>query len=107
MQDGGGYEAREINCGVPQGSVLGPAMWNLFFDGLLRKPLPEGARLIGFADDITLVVTRHTTEEGERVAWGSLAVISEWMDVHGLTLAAEKTKAIFLSRRKAYRQPQV
>lgn len=46
-----------ITSGVPQGSVLGPTLWNVIYDGLLRIELHEQTTIIGFADDIAIVVT--------------------------------------------------
>lgn len=46
---------RELSCGVPQGSVLGPLLWEMAYDTVLRTALPPGCRVICYADD-TLVL---------------------------------------------------
>lgn len=44
-----------INYGMPQGSVVGPMLWNVTYDRVLRAQHPESTKIIGFADD-TLVM---------------------------------------------------
>lgn len=48
---------KNMSCGVPQGSVLGPDLWNLMYDNLLRTEMPNGVELIAFADDVAVVST--------------------------------------------------
>lgn len=47
-----------LSCGVPQGSVFEPLLWNIIYDGL-RTNMPERVELIGFADD--------TRPDGQRI----------------------------------------
>ena len=45
----------EMTCGAPQGSRVGPLVWNVMYDDFLRMDLPAGTSIIGFVDD-TLIV---------------------------------------------------
>ncbi|KMQ91059.1 reverse transcriptase [Lasius niger] len=42
---------REVRAGVPQGSVLGPLLWNIAFDSVLRLDAEEGCHTVCYADD--------------------------------------------------------
>lgn len=41
LENDGEEVCREMNKGCSQGSVLGPLLWNLTFDELMEKELPE------------------------------------------------------------------
>jgi hypothetical protein len=49
-----------ISCGVPQGSVLEPTLWNLLYDGILQIEMPLGTRLVAFADDLAVLTMGRT-----------------------------------------------
>jgi len=68
----------KLSSGVPQGSVLGPTLWNVLYDDLLNVRLPQSVTPIAFADDIALVskarenytIEKDLTESDRRVcAW--------------------------------------
>ncbi|EFN82526.1 Putative 115 kDa protein in type-1 retrotransposable element R1DM, partial [Harpegnathos saltator] len=52
---GGGVRARDVVAGVPQGSVLGPLLWNVVYDRVFSARLEPGYEVICYADD-TLVL---------------------------------------------------
>jgi len=57
---------RLVTCGVSQGSVLGPALWNVAYNSLLKMDVKPGVHLVGFADDFAVVgvgVTGASLEE--------------------------------------------
>ena len=85
----------KMSAGVPQGSVLGPHLWNIFYDDVLRIKIP-GVTLIGFADDLSLVITADNLCELERLANRVLKEVDKWMGENKLELALQKTEAIIL-----------
>lgn len=97
----------EITCGVPQGSVLGPTLWNVFYDELLTMNWPAGVRLVAFADDVAILGTAHTGPLLERILNPALNQLSSWMRENGLEIAAQKTEAIILTKKWAYSDPEL
>lgn len=96
-----------ITAGVPQGSVLGPFLWNVMYDGLLNLDLPDGAKLVGYADDIALVINQRTSDLIEIVANDSLCRCSNWLWRNGLKLAVPKTEAILVTDRRVFKEPKI
>lgn len=91
-----------MTADVPQGSVLGPTLWNGTYDGVLKvaNDPDAGVRSVAYADDLALLIKGRTEEEVEERANNALQKIDEWMRTHKLMLAPEKTEAVFLIGKK-------
>ena len=92
---------RRVSCGVPQGSVLGPILWNLGYDWLLRCRLSPEMSVICYADD-TLVTTRGINyNEAARLAEVGIHRVIDCIEALGLKISSSKTEALlFHSPRK-------
>lgn len=82
--------------GVPQGSVLGPTLWNILYDDVLSLQLGENSKLVAYADDIALIVHANDIEELNHLVAMAADRIGAWMKQNELRLAPEKTEAIIL-----------
>jgi len=77
-----------VSAGVSQGSVLGPLLWNAMYDGVLRLALPLDSHIVGFADDVAIVVVAKELRTTEETCNTFIARVQRWLTSTGLQLAA-------------------
>lgn len=86
-----GPQTYKVTGGVPQGSVLGPLLWNVMYNGLSKLAQLDGVKLVAFADDVAVVITAKYPEEIEVIFHDTYARIHGWMTSVGFTLAEHKS----------------
>lgn len=98
---------KELTMGCPQGSVLGPTLWNILFDTFLRLMLPEVCSPFAYADDGLNLVASDSRVDLEDKARVICEMIQEWSQDVRLTLSVGKTKIMLLKGKLPGRSPIV
>lgn len=98
---------KELTAGVPQGSVLGPTMWNILYDGLLREQMPEGVELIAYADDVAITARANENYKVERMLEDAAEKVIKWLEDTGIELAIQKSETILFTRKRKHNQINV
>ena len=91
-------DEKEIHCGVPQRSNLGPFLFLLYINDLPRCLETTKARLL--ADDTTLSAAGLTVDEIETKLNHDLINVDQWFIANKLTLNESKTEFIIIGSRQ-------
>lgn len=93
-------EQHRLSCGVPQGSVLGPTLWNVLYDRVLRCGMPPGVDRVAFADDLALVIVGATVRDVNQAGNDAIRRIILILSELGLELAPQKTEVVVMAGRR-------
>lgn len=85
---------KRSTMGCPQGSVLGPTLWNILMDDILRLPMPAGVSMVAYADDVTIVIEAPSRAAIERNAQLALQAVSEWGTRNRLSFSPAKSQTL-------------
>lgn len=82
----------EVNSGVPQGSVLGPLLFLIYFNDLASVKIQ--GKFTFFADDTTILWHGKYIDELHEIVSSDLGMIKEWCDANLLSFNVSKTNII-------------
>ena len=89
----------QVNSGVQQGSLTGPAFFNLATSSLTARLEAEGIRCFKYADDIKCIFTCDTDHEFQQVQRAIEAMVQAASEI-GLAFNAEKSTLMSFGRRR-------
>lgn len=85
---------RRMVAGVPQGSVLGPVLWNIGYDSVLQEGSVPGFRIECYADDILVLAAAEDVNTAVARANMQVGIVVNRIERLGLTVATHKTEAV-------------
>ena len=93
----GAAETIVIRFGVPQGSVLGPVLFNLYLRSIYNCVQKLNFNIFGYADDHQITKVFHPMQQGDVLTVqlvNCFTVIKRWMQSYYLQLNSTKTQII-------------
>lgn len=89
-----------MSAGVPQGSVLGPTLWNIYFDPVVGLRTNSNVTISAYADDLAITVFAPSEDQLRTDLEHVIGSINETLNDNGLMLAREKTELVLLAGRR-------
>lgn len=87
-----------VNCGVPQGSILGPLLFILYINDIVN--CSHILKFILFADDTNLFYSGKDIWQVMQCINAELLKLSEWFRANKLSLNVKKTNFILFGRKR-------
>ncbi len=99
-------ELVNVNCGVPQGSVLGPLLFIIYVNDIERA-ITNCGKIITFADDTAILFKHEKLGMLKRNVEKQLKHLRNWFEINKLTLNADKTNYLLTETKAVNREDKV
>jgi hypothetical protein len=89
---------KELKVGVPQGSILGPLLFNIFINDIFLTINPH-VNLYNYADDNTLVFSHPNLEIMKATLESASKQAIKWFNMNDMKANPDKFQALYLNKR--------
>ena len=94
-------EPGTVNCGVPQGSILGPLLFLCYVNDM---PMSVRCKLLLYADDSALIVSGSDPQAIADALSVELESCRQWLMDNKLSLHLGKTESILFGSKKSWKK---
>lgn len=99
-----GSATKSLERGCPQGSVVGPLLWNLGYNTVMEKIQARWTKCYCYADDTLTLVTGVSREEAIAKVKREIKKTQEDMAPAGLSLNLSKVQVMLVTRRRSEKE---
>ena len=90
-----------LKIGVPQGSILGPLLFNIYLNDLFFDFIDPSVHICNYADDNTLYEMGNDVSELIRNLKMNMLTVNDWFQNNGLQLNVNKCELIVLGKKRS------
>lgn len=90
--------AKTTNRGCPQGSILGPTLWNICLNSILRRNI-RNTTMLAYADDMLLIIKANNLAKLQTNTQASTDALKTLLGDINLKVSAAKTNLMVIRRK--------